>query len=361
MGSGASRGHFLDRDLLPVKTVATGKSKNIRLDDLADSAGVSVSTVSRALSGSAAVNPQTRARIRALAEEAGYSAPVRRSRSVSQRTQPSVMILLPPPLGQDAPQIDPFTLSLLGGIFAEMRRRQLDLCVSHWVPQDQHSLTGFLDLNHSEGLIFLGQSQLHPLLNKLAREGRRFVVWGAMVPGQVYCSIGSDNFAGGMRATNHLIRLGRRRIAFIGQSEVIELAQRHEGYQAALSAANLEIDPALFRPCSLTPEAAAEAINDLVDHAVPFDALVCGSDLAAVGALRALARRGISIPGDVSVVGYDNIDIAAHTHPALTTVQQDTTKAGRLLVSKLMRILAGDQPSSERLTTNLIVRESCGA
>lgn len=344
-----------------MKTVATGKSKNIRLDDLADSAGVSVSTVSRALSGSAAVNPQTRARIRALAEEAGYSAPVRRSRSVSQRTQPSVMILLPPPLGQDAPQIDPFTLSLLGGIFAEMRRRQLDLCVSHWVPQDQHSLTGFLDLNHSEGLIFLGQSQLHPLLNKLAREGRRFVVWGAMVPGQVYCSIGSDNFAGGMRATNHLIRLGRRRIAFIGQSEVIELAQRHEGYQAALSAANLEIDPALFRPCSLTPEAAAEAINDLVDHAIPFDALVCGSDLAAVGALRALARRGISIPGDVSVVGYDNIDIAAYTHPALTTIQQDTKKAGRLLVSKLMRMLAGDQPSSERLATNLIVRESCGA
>lgn len=344
-----------------MKTSASGKAKNIRLDDLADSAGVSVSTVSRALSGSAAVNPETRARIRALAEEAGYSAPARRSRGLAQRPQPSVMILLPPPQGHEASQIDPFTLSLLGGIFAEMRRRHLDLCVSHWVPQDQHSLTGFLDLNHCEGLIFLGQSQLHPLLNKLAREGRRFVVWGAMVPDQAYCSIGSDNYGGGLRATNHLIRLGRRRIAFIGQSEVIELAQRHKGYQDALSAAKLEIDPALFRPCSLTPEAAAEAINDLVDHAIPFDALVCGSDLAAVGALRALARRGISIPGDVSVVGYDNIDIAAHTHPALTTIQQDTHKAGRLLVSKLMRILAGDQPSSERLTTNLIVRESCGA
>ena len=341
-------------------TLGTGKTKNIRLDDLADCAGVSVSTVSRALSGSAAVNPETRARIRALAEEAGYCAPVRRSRGLAQRRQPSVMILLPPPQGQD-PQIDPFTLSLLGGIFAEMRRRHLDLCVSHCVPQDQHALTGFLDLNHCEGLIFLGQSQLHPLLNKLAREGRRFVVWGAMVSDQAYCSIGSDNYGGGLRATNHLIRLGRRRIAFIGQSDVIELAQRHDGYQAALSAAKLEIDPALFRPCSLTPEAAAEAINDLVDHAVPFDALVCGSDLAAVGALRALARRGISIPRDISVVGYDNIDIAAHTHPALTTIQQDTNKAGRLLVSKLMRILAGDRPSSERLATNLIVRESCGA
>ena len=341
--------------------MATNKTKNIRLDDLADLAGVSVSTVSRALSGSAAVNAQTRARIRSLAEAAGYSAPARRSRVIWQQSRPSVMVIPPPPQGQDAPHVDPFTLSLLGGIVAEMRRRQLDLCVSHCVPQDQHSLTGFLDQNHYEGLIFLGQSQLHPLLNKLAREGRRFVVWGAAVPDQLYCSIGSDNYEGGLRATNHLIRLGRRRIAFIGHSRVIELAQRREGYQAALAAAKLEIDPALFRPCSLTPEAAAEAINDLVDHAIPFDALVCGSDLAAVGALRALARRGISVPKDVSVVGYDNIDIAAHTHPSLTTIQQDTNKAGRLLVSKLMRILAGDQPSSERLATNLIVRESCGA
>lgn len=336
--------------------------KTVKLEDLARQAGVSVSTVSRALSGSPAVNSETRRRIRALAESANYDAPVRRSRAASTKAEDRPVTVVMAPTLSGAPQvIDPFSLGLLGGISVAMRERGLDFAVSHVVPFDQSSLVEFVEQNQSEGLIFLGQSQLHATLNRLARDNRRFVVWGAATQDQAYCSVGSDNLRGGQLATSHLIRLGRRRIAFIGDIDTIELRQRLEGYETALREAGLEPDPRLHRLSRLTPDAAMEAIDDLLDQGVEFDAIVAAADLVAVGAMRALHRRGVSVPGDVAVVGYDDIEIAAHTHPALTTIRQDTAKAGRLLVAKVMRMLAGQQAASERLMTELIVRESCGA
>lgn len=331
-----------------------------RLQDIARQAGVSVSTVSRALSGSTAVNADTRRRIRELADAARYDAPPRRPRQTAKGEQPSIMVVMPPAHDGGQP-VDPFSLGLVGGISIAMRERGLDLTLGHAAPTDQRGLAQLLDQNQADGLVFLGQSQLHDGLNRLARDGRRFVVWGAVTPGQDYCCVGSDNVRGGHRATHHLARLGRVRIAFLGDTHTQELAQRYQGYLTALQETGLPADPHLHRRCRLVPDAAAEAVNDLLDQGVAFDAIVAVSDLVAIGAIRALNRRGLSVPGDVAVVGYDDIDIAAHMHPALTTIRQDTAKAGRLLVAKLLRLLAGDGASSERLSTDLIVRESCGA
>ena len=220
-----------------------------------------------------------------------------------------------------------------------------------------------------DGTVFIGQSQYHAGLNKLAEGGRAFVVWGVEAVNQAYCSIGSDNFQGGYRATSHLIRLGRRRIVFLGQAPAIATAQttvsqsavRLAGCHAALQAAGLPIDPGLVQAAIGTSEAGADAVDNLMERAVEFDGIVAASDVIAIGAVRALQQRGHSVPGDVSVIGYDDSDIASYAQPRLTTVRQDTLKAGSLLVSKLLRLMDGHTVSSERLPTEIVIRESCGA
>lgn len=337
------------------------QDRTITLEDLAREAGVSVSTVSRALSGNPAINAATRARIVELAGHHGYDAPVRRPRKRVQGGALSIAVVLAPQAPSMPRPFDPFSLSLIGGIGAAMRERGLPLTISPITPGDQAGLTQLLEDEPHDGVILLGQSMLHTALNRSAGTLGRFVVWGAEAEDQRYCSVGSDNLRGGQRAAAHLARLGRRRIAFLGATATYELQQRRSGYEKALRDADLPFDAKLVRECALDPDGAIEAVDDLLDSGVEIDAIVAGSDLAAIGAMRALARRGISVPGDVAVVGYDDIELAGHTHPALTTIRQDTMKAGRLLVAKLMRLIDGFPAQSERLETELIVRESCGA
>lgn len=337
------------------------RQKAITLDDIARQAGVSVSTVSRALNGGAAVRSATRRRILELAQDGDYEAPERRSRSAKAAITKTITIVLAPSHDRAVPVIDPFSLGLVGGVSAALRERKIDLSISHLVPADLRSLNKLFEDRSQKGLIFLGQSQLHDALNKVAGNGHRFVVWGAELAEQSYCCVGSDNFRGGYRAAAHLLRLGRRRIAFVGHLETLELQQRYDGYRSALNEADIEIDPALYRSCWLVPDSAYEAANEMLEQDLRFDAVVCASDLVALGFIRALMRRGLSIPDDVAIVGYDDIDIAAQAHPALTTIRQDTAKAGRLLISKVLHMSEGQHTSGERLATELIVRESCGA
>jgi DNA-binding LacI/PurR family transcriptional regulator len=220
-----------------------------------------------------------------------------------------------------------------------------------------------------DGTVFIGQSQYHAGLNKLAEAGRAFVVWGVEAENQSYCSIGSDNFQGGYRATSHLIRLGRRRIVFLGQAPAIATAHtivsqsavRLAGCRAALQAAGLPLDPAMVQAAIGSSEAGADAVDNLIERDIDFDGIVAVSDVIAIGAVRALQQRGRAVPQDVSVIGYDDSDIASYAQPRLTTVRQDTLKAGSLLVSKLLRLMDGHGVTSERLPTEIVIRDSCGA
>jgi len=212
-----------------------------------------------------------------------------------------------------------------------------------------------------DGLIILGQSTLHRQLNDMAKAGVPFVAWGADMPDQDYCSVGSDNFQGGRRATGHLVRMGRKRVVFLGDTEGLESQQRFEGYRAALTEHGVAYDPTLVLPSHFFPESAMESVDILLEKEIAFDGLVAASDMIAIGAMRALANAGRRVPEDVSVIGYDDVLVAGYASPALTTVRQDVVKAGRLVVSKLMRLLGGEHVQSSRLPTDLIVRESCGS
>ena len=333
--------------------------KITRLEDLALLAGVSIATVSRALNNNPAVNLQTKQRVWNLAREHSYE--FRNTPPMgSLGARATIVIVVPKPQGREGQLADPFFLELFAGVGEAARDRGCDVLLSHVSPSNHDDLHLLMNTSRADGVIFLGQSTLHHAFNKLAESERRFVVWGAQLPDQTYCSIGSDNTLGGRRATAHLARLGRRRIVFLGDTEAPEVMQRYRGYLDALTHAGLERDPVLAAPSHFEIESAEAAVEGILAEGVAFDGIVAASDSIALGAIRALLRSGRRVPDDVSVVGYDNVPFARFSLPALTTVTQNTARAGRLLVTKLLASGGVDEIRSERIATDLIVRASCG-
>ena len=335
-------------------------AKKIRLEDLAQIASVSIATVSRALNDSPSVNEQTKREIWKLARDNGYNLRPTMPTSLD-RAMATISIIIPPPQGREGWLLDPFFQELIGAVGEAARERKCDLLISHASPQNYDDLSRLVELNQSEGVIILGQSYLHERLNRLVGHSTRFVVWGGDLPGQRYCSVGTDNVRGGRRATAHLARLGRKRIAFFGDQEAPEIGQRYNGYREALEQAGLPFDANLVSPAHFKLESAEAAVDALISVRTKFDAIFASSDMIALGAIRALQRQGMSVPEDVSVVGYDDVQLARYSRPALTTIRQDLSKAGSLMVAKLLNATNPQDMMSERLPTDLIMRESCGA
>ncbi|MDT8757675.1 substrate-binding domain-containing protein [Sphingomonas psychrotolerans] len=336
--------------------MGSNSNNNTTLQDLATLAGVSVSTVSRALNDHPLISTRTKQRVWALARDHDYPfKPTMPSGPIG--AVGSIAIVTPVMRGRPLPLSHPFFLELLANIGEAARERDCDFTVSHTAPVSFDDLIVATTTSRADGVIFLGQSMLHEEFNRLADTNARFVVWGAQLPGQRYCSIGSDNLLGGRRATRHLARLGRQRILFLGGSDP-EAMQRRRGYADALVESGLESDPELIVAVEFELESADTAVSGLLRRGVPFDGIVAASDLIALGAIQALRRGGKSVPQDVSVVGYDDMLLSRLSTPTLSTVRQDTFAAGRLLVSRIMD--KDDHQESKRLPTELIIRESCG-
>jgi DNA-binding LacI/PurR family transcriptional regulator len=152
--------------------------------------------------------------------------------------------------------------------------------------------------------------------------------------------------------------MGRRRIVFLGPSSIPEIKLRFEGYSYALSRA----PRGAYRPKSvsvhLTPDAAYEAMRALIHAGEEFDAVFAATDVIAISAIRAIVASGLSVPQDVSVVGFDDISLAAHFNPPLTTMRQDISRGARTLIDLLFRRMNGEETPSATMPAELIVRES---
>jgi DNA-binding LacI/PurR family transcriptional regulator len=328
----------------------------VTLEKLAKLAKVSVSTVSRALNDHPSISSTQKKRLWALARKHGYE--FRRHMPMSPiGAEGAIVVVTPRVRGRPLPLSHPFFLELLASIGEAARDRGCDFTVSHLVPANYEDLVHATTTGRANGVIFLGQGALHDELNHLAETEARFVVWGAQIPGARYCTIGTDNMLGGRRATQHLVKHGRKRIVFLGGTDP-EATQRFRGYSEALQEAGMDLDDELIGRVEFESESAEAVVDGLMRRQVPFDGIVAASDLIALGGIRALSRAGRSVPRDVSVVGYDNMLLSRLSTPTLSTVQQDIPKAGRLLVAKLLE-WAGDA-RSELLATELIIRESCG-
>jgi DNA-binding LacI/PurR family transcriptional regulator len=332
--------------------------KNARLEDIAREAGVSISTVSRALNDSPAVKRRTKQEIWRIARAHDYDF---RSHMPNGPigAEATIAVIVPAPQARETRVADPFFLELLAGIAEAARERNADLVISHLFPRSAEDLEYAMTTSRATGMIFIGQSSLHSAFNKLAGGEDRFVVWGANFNDAAYCTVGSDNVAGGRRATSHLLRLGRQRILFLGDTEAPEAEQRYRGYREALDRAGMPVDDTLSIPVHFDAHSGEAATLSAIERGIEFDAVFAASDLIAIGAIRALHLSGRKVPEDVSVVGYDNIPAARLVTPRLTTIDQDTNLAGRMLVSKLIDTQGG-QALSERLETSLLIRDSCG-
>lgn len=333
--------------------------RNTRLEDIAALAGVSISTASRALNDSPSVNDRTKQLIWKLAREHDY--PFRRHMPAGPiGATGTIALVVPRPQAREVQLDDPFTLELFAGVGDAARERGCDLVVSHFAPTSYDDLLAAMTTSRADGVIFLGQSGLHQAFNRLSETEGRFAVWGAQMPDQAYCSVGSDNLLGGRRATLHLLRLGRRRIVFLGDAEAPEMHQRQRGYFEALDQSDVDVDPSLLVSAHFTVESGEATMDAIISRGIDFDGVVAASDLIALGAIRSLLHHGKRVPEDVSVIGYDDVPFARYSRPALTTIMQDTARAGRLLVSKLLDTGGTGDMRSERMPTDLIVRESCG-
>ncbi len=339
-----------------------GRNGEVRtIADLARLAGVSGATVSRALSGSPLVKAETRERIARLARAHGFRLNPRARQLRLKRTDTvSVHLLIGPRAGQTLS--DPFLLELLGVIGDELAGAGYDMLLARAEPGSDW-WEELLHPHRFDGAIIFGQASEHRRLNELAGRGVPFVVWGGELPDHRYDIVGSDNVAGARALTAHLLDRGARRIAFLGDLGFPEVALRWEGFRHAHAKRGLAPDPDLLRSCAFTAEAAAAAIGELGAAGARFDAVVAASDVMALGAIRALTEMGRVVPDDVLVAGFDDIPLAAHVRPSLTTVRQDVVAGGRALVRLLLDRLRGraeEGPRRVLLPTRLVVRESTG-
>jgi len=332
--------------------------------DIAQLAGVSQPTVSRALRGSPNVSEATRRRVQAIAQQLGYTVDKNASSLRSQHSNTLALLLFEDP-SPDHSSINPFFLSMLGSITRNCAIRGYDLLVSF------QQLSGnwhqdYQDSGRADGIILLGYGNYEEYrwrLDELVRRRARFVRWGSVQEGQPGVTIGCDNVRGGYEITDHVIRLGRRRLAFLGaaNSGFPEFLDRYRGHCAAMSAAGLAVSPDLQIDAISSEEAGYAAALALIDRGVRFDAITSASDLIAIGAMRALHERGRRVPEDVAVTGFDDILAASFTNPPLTTVVQDAGAAGERLVESLIRLIHKDPADSSTLPVTTIVRGSCGS
>ncbi|MDM4769879.1 LacI family DNA-binding transcriptional regulator [Solimonas sp. SE-A11] len=322
-----------------------------KMDDIARLAGVSKPTVSRALQDSPLVSDETKQRILEIARRHGYVVNRSAQNLRRQRTDTIAVVIDFPHLPENRLS-DPFHFELLANIANALAVRQQDVLLCSEQSAHQGGFEHMLANKGVDGIILLGQAGRHEEFRALAKAGVPFVVWGAHRADASYCILGSDNPLGGRLVAQRFRSLKRKRAMFLGPRGHLEIEQRHRGFAEAWGTAVEELEvPDLSFVASRTA-----MLNRLDSGKAAPDAVFAGSDTMAMGALSALRERGIAVPEDCSVCGYDDSPAAVHHAPALTTVRQDTRLAGAILVERLMQIIQGTPAAPVLLPTDLVVR-----
>ena len=331
----------------PVRTIA----------DIARLAGVSKSTVSRALNDSPLIGEKTKATIRSLAREHNFqiNAPARRLSMRQSRT----IAFVTHAYHKDFSVADLFGLEIMGGISSGLASREYDMLVIHVDPNDTKWAHQYFDTGRVDGFILMTATRKQNHVKALLDLGAPFIIWGIPQPKQKYCSVTGDNLNGGRLATEHLIALGRQKIGFIGgPSYELEVQQRLAGYENALEDAGREADQTLIEYGDFSNTSGAEAVKRLLKKVPGLDAVFVNSDLMAIAAMDAIREAGRRVPEDIAVVGYDDLSIAEHSNPPLTTIRQNIPLAGKLLAQNLIEYLQTKMVTNVSIPVELIVRKS---
>lgn len=326
--------------------------------DLAKLAGVSKSTVSRALSGSPLVGAETRERIEALAREHGFR-PNLPARYLSLGASRSVAFVTSDcsPCGAGSGSADLFNLEIMGGVAQGLRELGYDMLALYVEPGDEGWIADYLDSGLVAGFILMTYEQKSRRLELLAEREAPFIAWG--IGEGRYCSVTGDNASGGRLAADRLLGRGAKRIAFLGGPEDdLESGERRRGFSELLAEAGLPLESERLVFGDYSEESGALAMERLLKADPKLDAVFAASDLMAIGAMRVLKARGRRIPEDVAVVGYDDLRLAAYVSPSLTTISQHISLTGKLLARDLVAFLGSGVVTNRVVPVELVARDS---
>ena len=328
-------------------------TRRVTIGDVAAEAGVSIATVSKVINDRYGVAPETLTKVKAVIAALGYESSLV-ARSMRSRRTNVIGILVA--------DIEPFSAELLKGAATAIRETDYELIVysgsghgkehSGWERRNVSRLSGTL----TDGIILVTPTVVD------VSDAAPIVTVDPHAGPPSLPSVHSDNFAGARTATEYLIGLGHRRIGFLAGRPDLESARlREAGFRDAMAAAGLAVDPSLIRVGEYAPETTEEPARELLTLAGPPTAIFAANDLSAIETMHVAHSLGLAVPGDVSIIGFDNIPESALTEPPLTTIDQSIQQMGREAVRLLVALIDGtaDGPRQVSLPTRLVVRQSC--
>jgi len=323
--------------------------------EVAEQAQVSVTTVSHVINDTRPVSDELRAKVTAAMDELGYQ-PNRLARSLRRGETHTIGMIIPD-------GVNPFFAEVARGIedTGFEQGYSVILCNSDGDLQKELQYTNVLNEKQVDGIIFVaaGLSQEHIL--GLQQRGLPVVVVDREIPGLPVGTVITDNAQGGWLATGHLLSLGHRRIACLsGPHDLTPSAERVTGYRQALEAAGVPVEENLIPRGDFKYESGYNAMRKLFALEKPPSAVFACNDLMAMGAMTAAAESGCRVPDDLSVVGFDDIELASYTIPPLTTVRQPKYEMGAIAARMLLDHMRQDDltPKRQILATELVVRKS---
>lgn len=312
-------------------------AKGPRIQEVAMAAGVSTATVSRTLSNPDLVSEKTREAVLAAVDKTGYR--INRAAQNLRKRQAGAILVLLPDLG------NPFFSQILSGIESVFATSDLSVLIADTNGIKQDQLTGYFRDTRADGVILLDGAIPRAVLSDLAHTApnNRIVFACEWKPDIELPSVRSDNRGGAQQAVAHLVELGHRKIGHIaGPRNNVLTKERLAGFQDAMREFGIEVNPRwVVDGGDFSLDAGAQAARQFIEMDDQPTAVFCGSDLIAMGLMSEMHKRGVSVPKDISVVGFDDIEIADHFIPPLTTIRQNRTQLGVLAATTLMGYLSG--------------------
>jgi LacI family transcriptional regulator len=332
----------------------------LTIEHIATLAEVSRSTVSRVLNNHPSVRPTVRERVLQVIREQNY-APQAAARSLASARTDTIGLLIPRSAAVSLR--DPFIASMIQSLFeASARQGYFVMLAMLTADMEPGFYERILRSRHFDGVIMFSTDIDDPILPLLIKDGGPMVLIGRHPYFLNVTSVDVENREGAREAVAHLIRLGHRRIGVINGQLQMEAAQaRRDGYKQALLEAGIAIDPELMVEGFYSEAAAHQAMLKLLDLPRPPTAVFAASDSMAIGALHAVRNRGLGVPDEIALIGYDDLPLAAYATPPLTSVHQPISDMGAHAVRLLVEQIRGQGPgTSVRLAAHLVVRGSCG-
>ncbi len=335
----------------------------VTLKDIAQKVGYSITTVSRALAGYDDVAESTRQLVTKTAAEMGYHPNATARRLQKQRSDTIGFII-----STFGPRFsDPYFSETLAGIGNAAAEQDYDVLVSTrspGTPEEMQAYERFVQGRRVDGMLVVRTRKHDTRIVYLLEQQFPFVACGRSRVEGDFCYLDTDGTAGICEATHHLINLGHRRIAIILPPENMMFAHyRWLGFEEAMAGAGLPIDEMLVEYGDLTEHSGYEVGRTFLTRDDPPSAIVACNDLMALGVISAAQGLGLTVGRDVAVTGFDDVTLAAHSHPPLTTVRQPIYEIGRRICDMLIHLLRGETLEERHviLEPQLVVRESCGA